>query len=102
MIQHFTYPLSQNSNWTGLIDMVLDTGTSPLDPNAGKIVVDAPLEHFESAAIVRFNTNGILDTSFGSGAGYVTLSTLPSISVAVQPDDRIVVAGQTGGNTSTG
>jgi uncharacterized delta-60 repeat protein len=56
--------------------------------------------------VVRLNTNGSPDTSFGSnGAGYVSISTLNNgdvAAVAVQSDDRIVVAGINPGTLTTG
>ncbi|MEZ5842969.1 MAG: hypothetical protein R3D27_04465 [Hyphomicrobiaceae bacterium] len=48
-------------------------------------------------ALVRYNADGTLDTSFGGGDGIVTTpvgsSTDQGFSVAMQPDGRIVVAG---------
>jgi uncharacterized delta-60 repeat protein len=52
-------------------------------------------------ALARYNTNGSLDTSFGSsGSGLVTTnfgstSSDIALNAALQPDGRIVVAGQT-------
>lgn len=77
------------------VDLAIDAGAGPLDPNTGKIVVEAQLQ-VGPAAVVRYNLNGSLDTSFGGGAGYVTIGALGgtrTAAVAVQPDDRIVVAG---------
>jgi uncharacterized delta-60 repeat protein len=48
--------------------------------------------------VARLNTNGTLDTSFGvNGAAKVAFSTLEStpISIAVQPDGKIVLGGYT-------
>ena len=62
----------------------------------GKIVA-AGLAAFD-IALARYNSNGTLDTSFGTG-GEVTTSISPSydqaFSVAVQQDGKIVVAGRT-------
>ena len=48
-------------------------------------------------ALVRYNANGTLDTSFGGGDGKVTTPVGTSYdegySVALQPDGKIVVAG---------
>jgi uncharacterized delta-60 repeat protein len=75
----FTSPLGPVSQYTEEL---------ALDPNSGKIVVAA------NSVIVRYNTNGSLDTGFGSNnLGYVTLSTLSFSTVAVQSDDRVLVAG---------
>jgi uncharacterized delta-60 repeat protein len=78
-------------------DMAIDPGTSAQDPNAGKIVIvgQTPLQNgFPGPVVVaRYNTNGSLDTSF-NGDGYVIDGSQYLASVAVQSDDRIVVAGQ--------
>src|SRR5262249_35079988 len=98
--QHFASSLNLTGDYGNGVDLAMDAGTSPLDPNAGKIVVEAQLGggamRDRSAAILRYNPNGSLDSSFGGGAGYVTLSALGGTSaaaVAIQSDDRIVVAG---------
>jgi uncharacterized delta-60 repeat protein len=78
------------------VDLAIDPGTSPLDPNAGKLVIAAEYGNTQASfAVVRLNANGSVDTSFGgTGTGYVNLSTpWGKPSVAVQSDDRIVVAG---------
>jgi uncharacterized delta-60 repeat protein len=52
-------------------------------------------------AVVRYNTNGSLDTSFdGDGMATTDLGTYEDYgySVAVQSDGRIVVAGRSGSN----
>ena len=92
VIQHFASPLVAGGS--GLfLDMAIDPGSSPADPNTGKVVVVAELGSDRGTVLARFNTNGSLDTSFGSGAGYVTFSTVATgVSAAVQTDDRIVVA----------
>ncbi|MEZ5842968.1 MAG: Ig-like domain-containing protein [Hyphomicrobiaceae bacterium] len=55
-------------------------------------------------ALVRYNADGTLDTSFGGGDGIVTtpIGSLfaVGISVTVQPDGRIVVAGYSDNGTS--
>jgi uncharacterized delta-60 repeat protein len=92
-----TMPLATSLfNGASSVDLAIDTGTSPLDPDAGKIVVAAEYANTQASfAVVRLNPNGSPDTSFGNtGTGYVNLSTLiGKPSVAVQSDDRIVVAG---------
>jgi uncharacterized delta-60 repeat protein len=78
---------SGSVNW---VDLALDT--SPLDPNAGKIVVVTRVAN--QTEVVRYNTGGSLDASFGGGAGYETLSNLrASPSVAIQSNGDIIVAG---------
>jgi uncharacterized delta-60 repeat protein len=96
-----------SSLYTGAdpVDVAIDTGTSALDPDAGKIVVAAEYGTTQASfAVVRLNPNGSPDTSFGTtGTGYVNLSTLfAKPSVAVQSDDRIVVAGSVQGAPGNG
>ena len=70
--------------------VALDAGTGPLDPNAGKIIVAG--EVGGNVVVVRFNSNGGLDASFGTGG--VSSTVLPENeppALAVQSDDRIVV-----------
>ena len=79
----------------------------------GKIVVTGSCTGSDGASdmlVARYNPNGTLDTSFGGGTGYVRLddgaatpSTEYGHDVAIQPDGKIVVAGQmdvTGNPTS--
>jgi uncharacterized delta-60 repeat protein len=63
--------------------VVVGTGTAMYNPNDSHI------------AMARYNTNGSLDTSFGSGGKVVTsLPSLVSYDRAVlQPDGKIIVAG---------
>jgi len=91
------YALFANQNW---INLALDT--SPSDPNAGDIVVVAGLNTTgKPAVVVRYNAGGSLDTSFGGGAGYETLSHLGAHpSVAIEANGDIIVAGK-GTNASS-
>ncbi len=76
------------------VNLAIDPNTNPLDPDSGKIVVGAQTHSQPGAVVVRYNTNGTLDTGFGTThTGYVNLSNLSTPAVAVQSDDRIVVAG---------
>ncbi|MGD9829982.1 MAG: putative Ig domain-containing protein, partial [Hyphomicrobiaceae bacterium] len=68
----------------------------------GKIVVAGygrfgSTEEAEDFAVVRYNADGTLDTSFGDGDGIVTTPigswSDESHSVTLQPDGRIIVAG---------
>src|SRR5499427_1766365 len=69
----------------------------------GKIVTAgyANLDGGESFALARYNSNGTLDASFGTGGKVGTafnsgsVSYTQAFSVAVQPDGRIVAAGYT-------
>lgn len=53
----------------------------------------------ESIAVVRYNANGTLDSSFGSGGKVITNAGLSNLSrgkrVAIQPDGKILVVGTT-------
>jgi uncharacterized delta-60 repeat protein len=56
-------------------------------------------------ALARYNTDGSLDTSFGTGGKVTTgfgLNNEVAISVVVQPDGKIVVAGSTSAGPGTG
>jgi uncharacterized delta-60 repeat protein len=101
--RHFSAPLAANIH--GGIDLAIDPRSNPLDANAGKIVVVAQLTQ-GPPVVVRLNTNGSPDTSFGSnGAGYVSITALNNgtvAAVAIQSDDRVVVAGINPGTLSTG
>jgi uncharacterized delta-60 repeat protein len=71
----------------------------------GKIVVAGYCTGTDGAddlLVARFNTNGTLDTSFGGGSGYVRLddgatplSQEIGRDVAIQPDGKFVVVGET-------
>jgi uncharacterized delta-60 repeat protein len=68
-----------------------------VEPDDGKIVVAAPAPPaFTGTNILRFNSDGSLDTTFGKG-GTVFLSipggTTLAILVTIQPDGKILVAG---------
>ncbi|MEZ5842967.1 MAG: delta-60 repeat domain-containing protein [Hyphomicrobiaceae bacterium] len=75
-----------------------DQGFSALQPD-GRIVVAG--RSFNGSnddfAVVRYNADGTLDTSFGGGDGIVTTPIGSShdqgFSVTMQPDGKIVVAG---------
>jgi uncharacterized delta-60 repeat protein len=64
--RHFAFPLAANVH--GGMDMVIDSSTN-------KVVVVAQLTQ-DPLVVVRLNTNGSPDASFGSnGAGYVSFGT---------------------------
>jgi uncharacterized delta-60 repeat protein len=73
-------------------NLAIDPNTSASDPNSGKLVVGVLTQTSLGAVVVRYNTNGTLDTAFGGGTGHVNLAT-EYPAVVVQSDDRIVVAG---------
>jgi uncharacterized delta-60 repeat protein len=68
----------------------------------GKILIigqNRDAEHNSAVAVVRYTSNGFVDTSFGT-SGTVTTNLTNSdegYGVAVQPDGKIVVAGNTYG-----
>jgi len=70
-----------------------------IQPADGKIVVAGFADVNNTAynfAVVRYNTNGSLDTTSNGGNGKVTTpvdSTSSGEAVAIQPDGKIVVAG---------
>jgi uncharacterized delta-60 repeat protein len=82
--RHLASPLAANIH--GGMDMAIDSSTN-------QVVVVAQLT--DSDVVVRLNTNGTPDASFGSnGAGFVSFGTQSTIpAVAIQPDGRIVVTG---------
>src|SRR5262249_7843170 len=77
--------------------------TSAVVQADGKIVAAgyANLDGGQSFALARYNSNGTLDTTFGTGGKVGTAfvsgsaSYTQAFSVAVQPDGRIVAAGYT-------
>src|SRR5215831_9343154 len=77
--------------------------TSAVVQADGKIVAAgyANLDGGESFAMARYNSNGTLDTTFGTGGKVGTafdsgsVSYAQAFSVSVQPDGRIVAAGYT-------
>lgn len=61
----------------------------------GKIVVVGCVKGCSDFGLARYNTNGSLDTTFGSGGKVVTdlLNADDANAVVIQPDGKIVVAG---------
>jgi len=65
--------------------------------NDGKIVLVGGTENFSKIAVVRYNSNGSLDTTFDLDG--ILIVTLPSISAqgfaaVIQSDDKILIAAQ--------
>jgi uncharacterized delta-60 repeat protein len=76
-----------------------DIGNSVTIQPDGKILVagQATIGSTQDFAMVRYNANGTLDTSFGTGGKVTTdigTSHDQGKSVTIQPDGKIVVAGQ--------
>jgi uncharacterized delta-60 repeat protein len=63
----------------------------------GKILVAGSVGG--EAGVVRYTTNGTLDSSFGTGGIVINSSTGPGFGLALQPDGKIVVGAN--GTTST-
>jgi uncharacterized delta-60 repeat protein len=62
----------------------------------GKIVVGGFTDDGVSAALLRYDTDGTLDTTFGGGDGVATISAGTGavfVGIAIQSDDSIVAAG---------
>ncbi|MBN9522783.1 VCBS repeat-containing protein [bacterium] len=70
------------------------------DPSGGFVVVGrAKVGRDFDFAVVRYTAAGVLDPNFGSGGDYTTdfeLEDDSAFAVTVQPDGRIVVAGEAG------
>lgn len=67
----------------------------------GKIVAVGEWGSSGSNLVFRLLSNGSLDTTFGGGTGRVQVVAGKAISVAIQPDDKIVVGGYTSLNEAT-
>ncbi|MFN9912689.1 MAG: delta-60 repeat domain-containing protein, partial [Pirellulaceae bacterium] len=86
----------------GMVTTAIVTGTDQgrsvtIQPD-GKLVVAGWASNGSNNdfALVRYNANGTLDTSFGTGGKVTTpvgTSTDTGLSVTIQPDGKIVVAG---------
>ncbi len=72
----------------------LNVAASVIVQPDGKIVVAGYT--LNDIAVVRYNPNGALDTTFGAGGIVITPNGLAR-SVFLQPDDKIVVTGHTAG-----
>jgi uncharacterized delta-60 repeat protein len=83
---------------------VMSNGVSVALDSNGKIVVGGVRNDGTSDNVlaVRYNTDGTLDTTFGGGNGYVRVDVGGSVrleianGVAIQPDGKIVLAGEEG------
>jgi uncharacterized delta-60 repeat protein len=88
-----SFPVSINSTY-GLTGVVLQPD--------GKIVAAAGSS--TGLELARYNANGTLDTTFGSGGEVVTSFGSPSElgSLLLQPDGKLLVAGNTGASPTGG
>jgi uncharacterized delta-60 repeat protein len=74
-------------------NLAIDPNSNASDSNGGKLLVSAEWQLTNRTTVVlRYNSNGTLDTTFGGGTGYVNLAGTGRPAVVVQPDDRTVVA----------
>jgi uncharacterized delta-60 repeat protein len=85
-----------NKGIVALSGPVQQTNAVAIQPDGKIVVAAAGIVGTESAAVLaRLNTDGTLDTSFGSG-GYVTFSNSFGVgsffALALQPDRKIVAA----------
>lgn len=95
--------LDTSFNATGYRITAVSTGSdgalAAATQSDGKIVVVGPavVSGQEQFAVVRYNTDGSLDTTFGGGDGIVTTNATANpdqaTSVALQSDGKIVVGG---------
>ena len=79
-----------------------DSGQAVAVQADGKIVVTGATSGGTDVALVRYNTDGSLDTSFGGGNGIVVTDVSgddSAESIAIQPDQKIVVGGFTDGTS---
>jgi len=77
-----TTPVTTSTDYVKMVAMQAD----------GKILAVGESSGTSSLAIVRYNSNGTLDASFGGGDGIVTNTGLSSVGGALlQPDGKIVV-----------
>ena len=96
--------LDQTFNGTGFITNVPNNSayynSVALQPD-GKIVAVGETDD-DNGLIARFNTDGTLDTqTFNNGTGFITNvpnNSFDYLSVALQPDGKIVAVGQTDNN----
>lgn len=67
----------------------------------GKIVAVGEWGSSGSNFVFRLTSGGALDTTFGGGTGRVQIVAGKALSVAIQPDDKIVIGGYTNLNEAT-
>lgn len=97
---------SGGSGWSRLDLGGLDAVTGVAQQSDGRIVAavtSTVADSFTSSVVRLLNPGGGLDPAFGSGAGFVQPTLLPDeyfSALVLQPDERIVVAGD--GDASVG
>lgn len=71
----------------------------------GKIIAvgAVTVNSYNRAAAARFNSDGSLDTTFGNGGEWISndLNFLIAMCIVIQPDDKIVITGWSGGKAKT-
>lgn len=84
-----------------------EAGSAIAVQSDGKIVVAGTASEFpfgtENFAVVRYNTDGSLDNTFGTNGVVVTdfATSSGTVGIAIQPDGKIVVAGTVLGPNAT-
>ncbi len=90
-------------NGSTLIEVESFSGSKIALQPGGKLIVGG--KSGEAFAVVRYNNNGTLDTSFGTNGMGVILGASDDYQslgdIAIQPDGKIVVVGDTSGSQST-
>jgi uncharacterized delta-60 repeat protein len=79
----------------GFVDTIItadDEAVGVLQQPDGKLVVLAYLDG--NSGLLRYDAAGNLDPTFGTG-GFLTLPAVELVSIALQPDGRILAAGRT-------
>src|SRR5436190_10413821 len=82
--------LDTTFNGTGSVTLAGFGASTSAVQNDGKIVVGGYSQDPAGFALLRFNTDGTLDTSFG-GTGKVVAQALGGYALAIQTDGKIVV-----------
>ncbi|MFI0377516.1 MAG: DUF4347 domain-containing protein, partial [Candidatus Thiodiazotropha sp.] len=85
-------------------DINNDSAHSLVIQSDGKLLVTGTLSSSNDIFLARFNADGTLDTSFGSGTGYVTASGLipnATLSLALHPNGTILLGSSSGSEFTT-
>ena len=99
--------LDTTFNGTGKLRTVVgggeDTANAIVRQTDGKLVVAGRSDDSTGVnfALVRYNTNGTLDATFGTGGKVLTLVVGGVTALAVQPDGKIVAAGNRDNGANT-
>lgn len=88
---------SKNGTETTEFDRTALYATSVAIQSNGKIVLGGIADGapFPALILARYNTDGKQDSTFGNNAGFAIVDDGTANEIAIQPDDKIVVAGGT-------